>query len=190
MHFCSGSAKAKYCGSGSGPTTLLTWSGWQDCHRLYWIGKSSPRRWPDTLVNSMLLACPFTWTKKICKELVNNECSLARYRHGTEYLERKLGPTGRYFYAYFLDWWTPCCFPLYSPVPQKAVLRIRIRDPVPNWPLDPGSGMGKKSWSGSGIYSPDHISESLETVFWVKILKFFEADPGSGMEKIQILHPG
>jgi hypothetical protein len=23
----------------------------------------------------------------------------------------------------------------------------------------------------------------LETIFWVKILKFFDADPGSGMEK-------
>jgi hypothetical protein len=34
--------------------------------------------------------------------------------------------------------------------------------------------------------NPDHISESLETVFWVKILKFFDADPGSGMEKIRI----
>jgi hypothetical protein len=43
---------------------------------------------------------------------------------------------------------------------------------------------------------PDHISESLETIFWVKILKFFDADadkgifltldPGSGMEKIRI----
>jgi hypothetical protein len=31
--------------------------------------------------------------------------------------------------------------------------------------------------------NPDHISESLETIFWVKILKFFDADPGSGMEK-------
>ncbi len=33
----------------------------------------------------------------------------------------------------------------------------------------------------------DHISESLETIFWVKILKFFDSDadpdPGSGMEK-------
>ncbi len=34
----------------------------------------------------------------------------------------------------------------------------------------------------------DHISESLETIFGVKILKFFDADPGwkklgSGMEK-------
>jgi hypothetical protein len=37
---------------------------------------------------------------------------------------------------------------------------------------------------------PDHISESLETVFWVKILKFFDADHGSGMEKISIPHPG
>jgi hypothetical protein len=45
---------------------------------------------------------------------------------------------------------------------------------------------------------PGHISESLETIFWVKILKSFDAysepgsvifltlDPGSGMEKIRI----
>ncbi len=26
--------------------------------------------------------------------------------------------------------------------------------------------------------NPDHISESLETIFWVKILKFVDADPG------------
>jgi hypothetical protein len=29
----------------------------------------------------------------------------------------------------------------------------------------------------------DHISESLETIFFVKILKFFYAEPGSGVEK-------
>jgi hypothetical protein len=40
--------------------------------------------------------------------------------------------------------------------------------------------------SGSGMNNLDHISESLETIFWVKILKFFDADPGSGMEKIRI----
>jgi hypothetical protein len=40
--------------------------------------------------------------------------------------------------------------------------------------------------SGSGTYNLDYISESLKTIFWVKILKFFDADPGSGMEKIQI----
>jgi hypothetical protein len=40
--------------------------------------------------------------------------------------------------------------------------------------------------------NPDFISESLETIFWVKILKFFDADPGgwkkfgSEMEKIRI----
>jgi hypothetical protein len=39
--------------------------------------------------------------------------------------------------------------------------------------------MGKKSGSGSGMNNPDHIFESLETIFWVKILKFFDADPGS-----------
>ncbi len=38
--------------------------------------------------------------------------------------------------------------------------------------------MGKKSGSGSGMNNPDHISESLETIFGVKILKFFDADPG------------
>jgi hypothetical protein len=39
--------------------------------------------------------------------------------------------------------------------------------------------MGKKS--ESGMNNPDHISESLETIFWVKILKFFDLDPGSGI---------
>jgi hypothetical protein len=38
------------------------------------------------------------------------------------------------------------------------ILRIRIRDPVPFWPLDPGFGMDKKSGSGSGMNNPDHIS--------------------------------
>jgi hypothetical protein len=47
--------------------------------------------------------------------------------------------------------------------------------------MNPRSGMGKKSRSGSGTNIPDHISESLDT--WVKILKFFDAvpDPGSGI---------
>jgi hypothetical protein len=41
--------------------------------------------------------------------------------------------------------------------------------------------MGRKSGSRSGMKNPDHNSESLETIFWVKILKFFDADPGSGI---------
>jgi hypothetical protein len=40
----------------------------------------------------------------------------------------------------------------------------------------------------------DHISESLETIIWVKILNSLKRnrDPGSGMEKILIRdkHPG
>jgi hypothetical protein len=44
--------------------------------------------------------------------------------------------------------------------------------------------MGKKS--GSGFNNPDHISESLKTIFGVKLLKFSDADPGSGMEKVRI----
>jgi hypothetical protein len=42
--------------------------------------------------------------------------------------------------------------------------------------------MEKKSGSGFGMNNPDHISESLETIFLVKILKFFYADPESGLE--------
>jgi hypothetical protein len=56
-------------------------------------------------------------------------------------------------------WKVLCKFP---------VLRIRIRDPVPFWPLDPESGMGKKSGSGSVMNNPDHISEGLETFFGLK----------------------
>jgi hypothetical protein len=63
--------------------------------------------------------------------------------------------------------------------------------------LTPGSGIGKKSGYGSGMNNPDHIYESLETIFGVKVQKFFDADPGwkkfgSGMEKIRIRdkHPG
>jgi hypothetical protein len=45
---------------------------------------------------------------------------------------------------------------------------------------DPGAGAflapGSESGSGSGMKNPDHISESFETIFWVKILKLF--DPG------------
>ncbi len=41
--------------------------------------------------------------------------------------------------------------------------------------------------------NPDHISENLETMFWVKRLKYFDADPewknsypGTGLEKILV----
>jgi hypothetical protein len=52
------------------------------------------------------------------------------------------------------------------------MLRIRIRDPVPFWPLDPGWVKNQDPRSGSGMNITDHISESFETIFWVKILKF------------------
>ncbi len=70
---------------------------------------------------------------------------------------------------------------------------MRIRDPVPFYPWirDTGSGMGKKSGSGSEMNNRDHISESLETIFWVKILKFFDVGPGSGGgEALVSVEPG
>ncbi len=62
---------------------------------------------------------------------------------------------------------------------ENDILTISVGDPDPGSGafLTPGSGMGRKSGSRSGMNNPDHISESLETIFWVKILKFFDADP-------------
>jgi hypothetical protein len=44
--------------------------------------------------------------------------------------------------------------------------------------MDPGSGMGKKSGSGSGMNNQDHISESLETIRDGR-----NSDQGTGMKK-------
>jgi hypothetical protein len=60
--------------------------------------------------------------------------------------------------------------------------------------LTPGSEMGKNQDPDPGWTNPDHISESIETIFWVKILKFFDAGPvwkkfRSGLEKNRIRDP-
>jgi hypothetical protein len=47
-------------------------------------------------------------------------------------------------------------------------MRIQIRDPVPFLPLDPGSGMGKKSRSRSGMNIPDNFSESFVIIIGLK----------------------
>ncbi len=64
--------------------------------------------------------------------------------------------------------------------------RIRIQDKVP---FDPGIRDPDPEWkeiririrngnkSGSGMNISDQISESLETIFWVKKFKLFDADP-------------
>jgi hypothetical protein len=64
--------------------------------------------------------------------------------------------------------------------------------------LTPGSGIrdGRKSASGSGIRDEQPGSYFLElrnhffAFFGVKILKFFDEDPGSGMETVRIRDPG
>ena len=58
------------------------------------------------------------------------------------------------------------------------MLRIRIRDWVPFWPLDPGSGMGESQHPDPG--------SGMNNLVGVKILKFFNEDPGSGMETVRI----
>ncbi len=50
---------------------------------------------------------------------------------------------------------------------------FRIRDPVPSWHLDPG-------WVESQNPVRIRYLELRNHFFWVKILKFFDADPGYG----------
>jgi hypothetical protein len=63
-------------------------------------------------------------------------------------------------------------FPKYFSLFQKAflILSSTVADPGSGafLILDLRSGMGKKSRSGSGMNLLDHISESSETIFWVK----------------------
>jgi hypothetical protein len=44
--------------------------------------------------------------------------------------------------------------------------------------------------SGSGMNNSDVISERIETIFWIKILQFFDADPGSGIRDGKNSNPG
>ncbi len=68
-----------------------------------------------------------------------------------------------------------------------------IRDWVPFWPLDQDR---RKSATGSGIRDEEPGSYFLElrnhifAFFGVKILEFFDEDPGSGMETVRIRDPG
>ncbi len=73
------------------------------------------------------------------------------------------------------------------------MLRIRIRDQGSGirclfdpWIRDGVKNQDPDPLSGHGMNNPYRVSESLERTFWVKILDFFDADPGSGMEKIRI----
>ncbi len=66
-----------------------------------------------------------------------------------------------------------------------------VANPVPFWPLDPRSGMGKKNRVRIRDEQPGSYFRELGNQFFgVKILKLFNADPGwkkfgSGMKKIR-----
>ncbi len=77
---------------------------------------------------------------------------------------------------------------------QSPVLRIRIQDPGPFLPLDPGSGMGKSQHP-----DPGYFLELRNHFFGLKylnsLMRIRDGDssyPGSGMEKSRIRdkHPG
>jgi hypothetical protein len=56
----------------------------------------------------------------------------------------------------------------------------------------PGSGIrdGKNPEPGPEMKIPDRIFENLVSVFWVKIFKFFDADPDPGSCQPWIWDPG
>jgi hypothetical protein len=56
----------------------------------------------------------------------------------------------------------------------------RVADPGSGAFLTPGSGIQDGEKINIRIRNiPDHISKSLETISWVKKLKFFDANPES-----------
>ncbi len=77
------------------------------------------------------------------------------------------------------------------------MLLIRIRDPVPFWPLDQDPGWVESQHPDPGWTTRIIFLELRNHFFGVKKLKFFDADPGwrqfgSGIEKSRIRdkHPG
>ncbi len=67
---------------------------------------------------------------------------------------------------------------------SDAVLRIRNRDTVPFWPLDPGWANNQDADPGTGTNIPHHISESLLTIFWVKSTSILWCGSGSGIRNL------
>ncbi len=67
-------------------------------------------------------------------------------------------------------------------------------DPESGAFLTPGSGIQDPGWVKNRNPDPGWTLGSyfreLKNIFQLKILKFFDADPGSGMEKIRIRDPG
>jgi hypothetical protein len=71
-----------------------------------------------------------------------------------------------------------------------------VADPGSGAFLTPGSGIRDPGWVESQHPDPGSGIKFLElrnhffVIFGVKILKFFDADPGSGMETVRIRDPG
>ncbi len=73
----------------------------------------------------------------------------------------------------------------WSLIKQETVsfiyIRTRIWDTGSGAFLTPGSWIGIGKNQDPGLNIPDHIFESLEAIFGLKMLKFFDAEPGSGI---------
>jgi hypothetical protein len=78
---------------------------------------------------------------------------------------------------------------------MNTIVGFGVADPDPGWVKNQDQDPGSRS----GMNNQDHFSESLEAIFWDKIIKFFVADPGSGIRDgknldlgsgMENLHPG
>jgi hypothetical protein len=69
----------------------------------------------------------------------------------------------------------------------RTLSKSSVEDPDPGFGafLTPGSGIRIQD-SDPGLTTRIIFPRAYKTIFWVKVLKFFDAYPGSGMEKIRI----
>ena len=91
--------------------------------------------------------------------------------------------------------WTPASSSRPRTRPQSAGITTSVADPGSDAFLTPGSGMGKKSGSGSGMNNSDHISKSGRNQFFgLKYLNSLMRIRDRGWKKIgswiEDKHPG
>ncbi len=150
-----GSGSRAGSGSGSIPLTRESGSGSRRPDNIwFWLIPD-----PDSDPQHCLF---FIFSRISCCDEVFFCCAAEDEEHRDVFLRTESG----YFQAHRLL--LAAASPFFTQVQREiAPPYSSVADPGSGASLTPGSGMGNKSGSGSGMNNPDHIFESLETIFWV-----------------------